>query len=138
MSRLADAARTFDGVRFRHRGRSSRGLDCAGLVVVSYASLGVTLPDFRLYGPEPFRDGLVARATEALGPPVAGPPADGCVVLLRFLKNPHHVAIVGERDYGDQRTLTLIHACGTAGRVLEQRLTPDVAARITHVFWRPV
>ena len=30
------------------------------------------------------------------------------------------------------------HADGDAGRVHEQRLTPDMAARITHVFRRPV
>ena len=138
MSALSEAARAYIGVPFRHRGRSRAGLDCAGLVVAAYAALGVALPDFRLYGREPFRDGLVARAEAALGPPVAGPAADGDVVLIRYVRDPHHVAIIGARDYGGQTALTLIHADGEFGRVHEQRLTPDVVARITHVFRRPV
>lgn len=136
MSALADSARQFIGVKFRHRGRSRTGLDCVGLVVAAYNALGVALPDFRLYGREPFRDGLLRHTEAALGPPVSEAPMDGDVVVIRYHVNPHHVAIVGARDYGGQTALTLIHSEGSIGRVLEQRLTPDV--KITHVFRRPV
>ena len=144
MSALADAARAFDGVRFRHRGRTATGLDCVGLGVAAYAACGVAVPDFRLYGREPFRDGMVRYMGAALGEPVAVAPVaadslrDGDVVLIRFAVNPHHMAIIGSAEYGGVPALTLIHADGMVGRVLEQRLTPDVAARITHVFRRPV
>lgn len=144
MSALADAGRGYIGTPFRHRGRSRLGVDCVGLGVLAYADCGVTVPDFRLYGREPHRDGLVARMALALGEPVAVAPvavaglADGDVVVMRFSVQPHHVGIVGERDYGGVLALTLIHADGEVGRVHEQRLTPDMAARITHVFRRPV
>lgn len=142
MSRLADAARAYIGTRFRHRGRSKGGLDCAGLVWIAYHDLGDTLPDFRLYGPEPHRDGLTQHATAALGTPAAIAPValadvkDGDVLVIAFDHEPHHLAIVGTHRYGDREALTLIHACGWNKRVLEQRLTPDV--RITHVYRRPV
>lgn len=144
MSRLADAARAYIGVRFRHRGRSRLGVDCVGLGVLAYFDCGVEVEDFRLYGREPHRDGLVGRMTRALGEPVhvgAAPLSalqDGDVIVLRFNVQPHHVGIVGQRDYGGTTALTLIHADGEAGRVHEQRLAPDMAARITHVFRRPV
>ena len=144
MSRLADAARAYIGTRFRHRGRTKTGIDCVGLGVAAYADCGAPVPDFRLYGREPFRDGMVRHMTAALGDPVQVAPVaaadllDGDVVLIRFAVNPHHMAIIGARDYGGQTALTLIHADGEFGRVHEQRLTPDVAARITHVFRRPV
>lgn len=144
MSRLADAARAYIGMRFRHRGRSRLGVDCVGLGVLAYADCGVAVPDFRLYSREPHRDGLVAHMTRALGEPVHVGPAplsellDGDVIVLRFEVEPHHVGIVGARDYGGTTALTLIHADGEAGRVHEQRLTPDMAARITYVFRRPV
>lgn len=144
MSRLADAASAYIGVPFRHRGRSRLGVDCVGLGVLSYADCGVAVPDFRLYGREPHRDGLTARMAAALGEPVRVAPVslgelvDGDVVVMRFAVQPHHVAIVGQRDYGGTPALTLIHADGEVGRVHEQRLTPDMAARITHVFRRPV
>jgi hypothetical protein len=136
MSALADSARQFIGVKFRHRGRSRTGLDCVGLVVAAYSALGVTLPDFRLYGREPFRDGLLRHTEAAMGAPVSDGPRDGDVVVIRYNVNPHHVAIVGTKSYGSVEALTLIHAEGGIGRVIEQRLTPDV--KITHVFRRPV
>lgn len=144
MSRLPDAARAYIDTRFRHRGRNARGLDCAGLVWAAYNDLGVTLPDFRLYGPEPHQDGLTRHVEAALGgdvavaPVAAGQLQPGDVIVLRFEREPHHVAIVGDHDYAGTRALTVIHACGMNGRVLEQRLTPDMTARITHVYRRPI
>lgn len=144
MSVLADAARHYLGVRFRHRGRNSTGLDCAGLVWLAYHDLGIDLPDYRLYGPEPHKDGLSRHVAAALGAPVLAAPvratalSDGDVVVLRFDTEPHHVAIIGSKRYGDRDALTLIHADGLNGRVLEQRLTPDRIERITHVYRRPI
>jgi len=153
MSRLADAARAYIGTRFKHRGRSRRGIDCAGLVKVAYADCGVDLPDYLLYGREPHRDGLTARITAALGEPVHVAPVqmdqlqDGDVIVLRYEVEPHHVAIVSERDYAGQSVRTLIHADGwgpqvpgasSPGSVHEHRLHPSFLNQITHVYRRPV
>ena len=141
---LPEAARAYIGTRFRHRGRNARGIDCVGLGVVAYADCGVTLPDFRLYGPEPHRDGMTQHMRAALGEPVAVAPVAagalqvGDVAVFRFDHEPHHMGIIGDHDYGGTRALTLIHADGMNGRVLEQRLTPDMVSRITHVYRRPV
>ena len=139
--RLVEAARSFDGVRFKHRGRDRLGLDCAGLVWASYAACGLILPDYTLYGREPHRDGLVRYVEAALGAPVYDGPVAGDVVVMRFVKEPHHMGVVGSKWYGDRQALTLIHANGDApgrGRVHETRLTADMIAKITHVFRRPV
>lgn len=153
MSKLADAARAYIGVPFRHRGRTKRGLDCAGLGVLAYRDCGVELTDFLLYGREPHRDGLVQRITATLGEPVKVAPVsmsdlqDGDVILMRYEIEPHHVAIVGERDYAGASVLTLIHSDGwgprvpgsrTGGSVHEHRLHPSFLPQITHVFRRPV
>jgi cell wall-associated NlpC family hydrolase len=143
-SPIVNAARQYLGVRFRHRGRSRVGLDCAGLTVLAYRDCGVEIQDFRLYGPEPHRDGLTTHATAAFGAPVLSAPVrasdllDGDVVVMRFRVEPHHLAIVAEATYGGARALNLIHADGDSGRVLEYRLTPDMVERITHVHRRPV
>ena len=141
---IAAAARKYAGVKFRHRGRDRRGLDCAGLVWAAYNDLGHTLPDYRLYGREPHRDGLTQYVAAALGDPVLTAPvslgdlSEGDVLVMRFEREPHHVGIVGSHDYAGTLALTLIHADGWNGRVLEQRLTPDMVSRITHAFRRPV
>lgn len=141
MSRLVEAARRYLGVRFSHRGRSTRALDCAGLAWRAYYDCGVVLPDVRTYGREPHNDGLVQHVRAALGQEFAAAPVResqlqaGDIVLMRFQVEPHHVAIVTDYQFGG---LGLIHADGQAGRVLQHRLAPDMVKRITHAFRRPV
>lgn len=141
MSRIVAAARRYLGTPFRHRGRSENRVDCVGLGLRIYQDCGVELPDFRLYGREPSKDGLVERVTSALGEPVATAPVTaaqlqvGDVIVMRFEVEPHHVGIVGDYPYGG---FSLIHACGHNNKVIEHRLSPDIVKRITHVFRRPV
>lgn len=141
MNQLVEAARMYVGTKFRHRGRSIHGLDCAGLVVLAYRDCGVVVPDFTLYGREPHKNGLVEHVTAALGQPLAAEDRtlmEGDVIVLRFDKEPHHLAIVADAVYGDVHAWNIIHAEGHGGWVLEQRLMPDIAARITHVYRKGV
>jgi cell wall-associated NlpC family hydrolase len=148
MGQLANAARGYIGTRFRHRGRSAVGVDCAGLGVLAYRDCGVELPDYTLYGREPYRDGLVQYITQALGEPVwqAGQSAysahsalrDDDVIVMRFDREPHHVGIVAAATYGGTQAFNIVHADGNVGRVIEQRLAPDTINRITHVFRKAV
>lgn len=143
-SKQVTAARAYLGVKFRHRGRGPHGLDCSGLVVRAYADAGVEVHDYRLYGPEPFRDGLVHHCTLAFGEPIkiapvtSGDLQDGDVVLMRYDVEPHHMGLVAAVEYAGQPAFNIVHAEGHAGRVLEQRLSDDMMARITHLFRRPV
>lgn len=141
MMTLVQAARRYLGTKWRHRGRSVHGVDCAGLIVLAYSDCGVRLADYKLYGREPYRDGLVAHAIMALGEPLDDDDralAEGDVLVMRFDREPHHMAIVALGNYGGTPAFNIIHADGHTGRVHEQRLMPDMAARITHVFRRAV
>ncbi len=140
MGKLVEAARSFIGTRFRHRGRSKHGVDCAGLGVMAYRACGVELVDWTLYGREPYRDGLVRNLTIALGEalPTGAQLQDGDVIVFRFDVEPHHVAVVAEVEYAGTPALNIIHADGHTGRVLEQRLMPDMIERITHVYRKGV
>lgn len=146
MSAIVTQARSYLGTPFRHRGRDRRGLDCAGLVWRVYADLGHVLPDVRRYGREPHRDGLMDAMRAAFGAPVwegrqlaaRSVLAVGDVVVLRFLVQPHHIAIVtDDRHHG----LGLIHAFsppGGGGRVLEHGLDERWQSQILAVFRRAV
>lgn len=122
------ACRARVGVKFRHRGRTARSLDCAGLIVVALASIGRPVDDLKVYGKFPHRDGLRDMIVANLGEPVADMQA-GDVVLMRERGDPRHVAAVGEFD----GRLTLIHASSDYGRVVEQTLAP-YADRMVEVF----
>jgi len=145
MNLLVEQARTYLGVPHRHRGRSRRGVDCAGLPWCAYADLGVELPDLEKYGREPHKDGLMGAVRAALGEPLwQGKRVNrallsvGDVVVLRFVEHPHHLAIVtDDRHYG----LGLIHSYspqGGGGVVVEHGLDSRWESQIVAVFRRPV
>lgn len=57
---LVLAARAYIGVRWQHQGRTARGLDCAGLVMVALRSLGRKPVDSIGYPRRPYRNMLEA------------------------------------------------------------------------------
>ena len=129
------AARRYLHVHFVHRGRSRSKLDCVGLVWRAFKDCGVLLPCPSDYGREPHLPRFMAVINEALGGDVgkrAMQPGD--VVTLRTANHPHHLAILGDYRHGG---LSMIHASGDHGSVVEHRLSPDYADRIVTVHRRP-
>jgi hypothetical protein len=119
-------------VRFRHLGRSRRGVDCAGLLLGSMAAIGRPIVDLEAYGREPLGDGLrgmlVANLGEAL-PKAEMQPGD--VALLRFRGEPTHVALLGDYLYGG---CSLIHAYAAVKKVVEHRIDAEWLGNIVEVF----
>lgn len=112
-------ARSYLGVKWRHRGRTRFGIDCIGLLVAAVEAGGVPMNDRRDYGREPWRDGLEGAIAERLGDPVADQWLPGDVALMRWENRPEagHVGIIGSDQYG----LTLIH-CHSMSSVIEHRI----------------
>lgn len=138
MNVLVEQARSYIGTPFKHRGRTHRGLDCAGLIVKCYADLGSPIPDLALYGRTPFRDGLMEHVRSVADDEIPiSEMQPGDVAVLVFSKDPHHLAIVGDDVYGG---LSLIHADGgvTVSKVVESRLTEEKKKQIVAVFRRAV
>jgi hypothetical protein len=111
------ACRALVGTKFRHRGRSGRSVDCAGVPVVALQSIGRSVRDLAAYGKFPNRDGLREMLVANLGPPVPGlQPGD--IALMRMRGEPRHVGVVAEFA----GRLTLIHASSDFGKVVEHSL----------------
>jgi hypothetical protein len=133
-------ARALLGTPFKHRGRSVRSLDCAGLPALALARMGHVIADLRVYGRNPHRDGLRAMVEANLGPPVDDDPRPGDVLLMGWDGNPErHIAIVTDHPFG----LGIIHTCSAFQRVIEHNLDDTAAQggetwrdRITGI-WRP-
>lgn len=121
-----------EGVRFRHQGRSRRGVDCAGLLLASMAAIGRPIADLPAYGREPLGDGLRAMLVANLGEPV--PKAGmrpGDVVLMKFRGEPSHVGLIGDYAHGG---CSLIHAYAMMKKVVEHRIDEEWSGYITEVF----
>jgi hypothetical protein len=111
---VLDTARRFLGSEYVWGGLTVRGIDCSGLVQAVHRRYGTLLP-------------RNADQQEAALEAVDGAsvrPGD----LLCF---GDHVAIAAAD--GDARSVGIVHASGSAGRVLEERLPAELAARILSV-----
>jgi cell wall-associated NlpC family hydrolase len=133
-ARLVAAARAQVGVRFRHMGRSGRGVDCAGTIKVALLALGRGINDNNgeSYGRVPHNDTLRKMLVLNLGEPL--PPEAmqiGDVPLMVFENEPHHVGLLGDYPYGG---LSLIHAYQPWRRVVEHRLDEVWRKRIIEVY----
>lgn len=97
---IVATARSYLGVRYHHQGRNRAGLDCIGLVLVVGWDLGLTALDYDGYGTTP--DGAMMRAElekHMRRIPVAEA-LPGDVLLMRWERDPRHLAIVTEMADG--------------------------------------
>lgn len=121
---FVQAARAYTGVRWRHQGRSSLGVDCIGLVILAAHDLGLTDHDQTDYGRIPDGQKLQQELSKHLIKVDA--PQVGDVLLMRFDQNPQHVAI--KTDLG------ILHAYAQVRRVVEHRLDDVWASRILATY----
>lgn len=121
---VIEQARKYLGVRFHHQGRNSAGLDCAGLVVRVAHDLELSSFDSRDYGREP-NAGMLKSVMESNMDRVRKY-VPGDVVLMRFNKEPQHLAIVTE--------LGIIHAYAQARKVVEHSLDTVWLSRIIAAY----
>lgn len=136
MTPLVLAARRYLKVRFVHRGRLPHKLDCVGLVWRAFRDCGIDVPCPKDYGREPNLPRFMAVIEGALGPDIGKRDLQpGDVVTMRTKDHPHHLAIVGDYPGG---LLSLVHASGEHGRVVEHRLSSEYLTRIVTAHRKPV
>lgn len=110
-------ARKWDGVRWRHQGRSRSGIDCAGLVINVAKSLGLSGFDTCDYGPQASDESMLRLCREHLIEVGRNEMAPGDVIVMRFGTN-RHLGIAGDYRHGG---LSIIHAFTPIRRVTESR-----------------
>lgn len=126
------AARGFLGVRWRHQGRSTRGVDCAGLVICAMRAVGRDPVDVEGYGRVPYRAGLEDALAANLGDPLPVESMQvGDVALMRFAGQPSHVGIIGDYRYGGY---SLIHAFAQNRQVVEHGLDENWRGSIVGIY----
>jgi cell wall-associated NlpC family hydrolase len=113
------AARLELGTPWVHQQRAPRiALDCAGLVIVTAKRLGLVAEGFDVNGYSRTPDGTMLALCEAHMTPVSDLEL-GAVLVLQTDRDPQHIGIVGDYRHGGW---SIIHACSSAGKVVETRL----------------
>lgn len=129
--KIIAAARAQIGTPFRHQGRvAGKALDCAGLIVQVAASLGLEYIDRQGYPTRPY-GGLLESALDDQPclrrvMPSTMRPMPGDVLLMKFAKDPQHLAICA----GD----TIIHAWAEPGCVAENNFTDIWRGRVVRIY----
>lgn len=133
--RVVAEARKMLGVKWRHQGRKPWAVDCAGLVVLSFAAAGWAGAEASpaRYGRDPWDDmlrkTLVGHFGSALPP--GQPWQQGDVPLFRWGKGePSHVGIIADHPRGG---LSIIHASNLRN-VVETALTGRMLASVEEVY----
>lgn len=119
------AARAEINTPFIHQGRiPGKALDCAGLAVV-VASRWHTVDEPRAYGRSPHLSTLETwiNAQDFLEP---WQPVSGALLLMRFGKEPQHLAICAGN--------TIIHSYGSVGKVVEHNFSSVWRARVVKSY----
>jgi cell wall-associated NlpC family hydrolase len=125
---ITQEARTWINTPFHHQGRlKGVGVDCIGLVIGVARRLGLVPGDFDIQAYPRSPDGVSLMRTAHLHMDLIDQAAMGIgdVVVVRFGKDPQHFGIIGDYRHGG---LSIIHAAGATGRVIETRLmfTPSM------------
>lgn len=124
-------------VRYRHRGRDYRGVDCIGLCVAGMQAIGRDVNDLRVYSPRPdghtLRDALIAHLGQPLPLSEAQP---GDIALMRWSESHgvqwfNHVGVVTSHPLG---YLSLVHSYGPNQRVVEHGIQAPWDDRIVEVY----
>lgn len=116
MNDLVEAARKYIGVKFQHQGRTRRGCDCLGLVVMSMRDIGMAPNDRTDYNHKLVENELLNGVLEHCKQNEL--PEVGCLALFE-LEETHqqHVAIVTAIN-----PVYIIHAYAPVKAVCEHRL----------------
>lgn len=126
------AGREWLGTPWEHQGRTRRGIDCAGLVVVVAHALGLTSYDTTAYGRYPRAGELREHLLEHCEP-WAGAPQEGLVAEVAMRREPRHVGLIVPYPLGG---FALLHSATGRG-VIEHRLSPEWARRIVALYRLP-
>lgn len=130
---ICEAARTYEGVPYRHQGRGRNAIDCAGLPIVVAHDLGISGFDTASYSrrprPHEFDRAMIEAGCTQIPMRDMAP---GDILRLAEPRWPVHCAILDEDDRGRR---WVIHAYLTARKVIRERYTSGVEARVRSV-WR--
>jgi cell wall-associated NlpC family hydrolase len=121
-TQVVEAARAWVGTPFHHQARLKNvGVDCVGLVIGVARELALIDAAFDVVGYPRVPDGtslmgIVREHMTEIDRSVMQP---GDVVVVSFDRDPQHLGILGNYRHGG---LSIIHAAGLTGRVIETRL----------------
>lgn len=130
---LIEECRTYLGVPWRHQGRSRKGVDCVGFLLLALKHLNIYMLEIKGYSRHP--DGVELKAVMDKQPSlerVYPPYKRGDIALFRIRREPQHVALLTESGTSD---LGMIHSYnGGVKKVIEHDFADYWKQKIIAVY----
>ena len=136
-TQIVEAARQWIDTPFHHQARlKGVGVDCVGLVIGVARELALVSQDLDVLGYPRTPDGtsLMQTMRQHMTEIDRAAMQPGDVIVVSFDKDPQHLAILGDYRHGG---LSIIHAAGNTGRVIETRLMFSSAMTFVAAFALP-
>jgi len=112
---IIEAARAYLGVPFRHQGRTRRGVDCVGLVVLAATDAGYAIADSTDYShrltDNELLNGILSHCDSVTSP------QPGDIALFQLPNDQQHCAVVTAID-----PVYILHAYAPLRKVVEHRM----------------
>jgi len=137
-SDLVASAMKFENVPYAEQGRDMKGLDCIGILILLANEYKITDLDFLGYGKDPEHFHLQENLDKYLIRLPEGEPLLVCdVILMRFLKEPQHVAIVTRTYNGGCFVLHALRDYGISEHMFDYRWIRQNRAKIVATYRLP-
>jgi cell wall-associated NlpC family hydrolase len=124
------AARSWLGVPWRHQGRTRRGIDCAGLVVLVGRALGLSDYDTTAYSRRPQGQGFVQHFRACMNPIPLLEAVAGDVLVFADAAYPCHCGFLTIKHEQPH----LLHAHALRRKVIEEPYAGEWPARVKFAF----
>lgn len=132
------SARKLRGLKFRHQGRTTRGIDCIGVLVVAFKGAGIKLKDRIDYGKLPANRKLAQSLWQHFGLPVKHgrkriQPSDlqpGDIATMHWGDEECHVGLIVDHPHG----VGMVHAYNNGQGVIEHGVDALWASRMFAVY----
>lgn len=134
---IVETTRGWIDTPFHHQARLKHvGVDCVGLVIGVARELALVPQDLDVLGYPRTPDGtsLMTTMRQHMTEIDRAAMQPGDVIVVSFDKDPQHLAILGDYRHGG---LSIIHAAGNTGRVIETRLMFSSAMTFVAAFALP-
>ncbi|MGM0739747.1 MAG: C40 family peptidase [Bacteroidota bacterium] len=129
-------ARSWIDTPYRHQGRSRRGVDCAGPLVLIAQAIGIgdQFNDQLIYSTNPETFSLKQQMDSVLAQIGKDEIRPADVLLFKIDVHPQHVAIVTDYKNGG---LAMVHCYSRIKRVTEHRLAQIWLSRLVQAYRIP-
>jgi len=136
-TQVVECPRSFLETPFHHQARlKGVGVDCVGLVIGVARELELVPVELDVLGYPRTPDGtsLMATMRQHMTEIDRAAMQPGDVIVVSFDRDPQHLAILGDYRHGG---LSIIHAAGNTGRVIETRLMFSESMKFVAAFTLP-